>query len=57
MCISTNRLRTVAKLYSPHLITTEYYDRTVDESTNTNVEKGTSLMRGLRSSISKQPIY
>ena len=49
MCISTNRLHIVAKVYSACLIITECYDRAVEDY----VEKGTSLVSSLRSSVSR----
>ena len=55
MSISSNRLRIAPKLYSARLITTECHDRAVDDSSKSDVEKGTSLMRGLKSSINNQP--
>ena len=55
MCISCNRLRIAPKLYGTRLITTECYDRAVDDSPKSDVEKGTSLMNGLKSSINNQP--
>lgn len=55
MYISSNRLCIASKLYSARLITTECHDRAVDDSAKSDVEKGTSLMRGLRSSIDNQP--
>ena len=55
MCTSSNRLCVASKLYSARLITTECHDRAVDDSSKSDVEKGTSLMRGLTSSINNQP--
>ena len=55
MCASSNRLHITSKLYSACLITTDCYDNAVDNSPKSDMDKGTSLMRGLRTTINTQP--
>ena len=55
MCVSNNRLSIAPELFSSRLITPQCYDSAVDDSSKTNMEKGTSLMMGLMSTINTQP--
>ena len=55
MCLSNNRLLIAPELFSGRLITAQCYDSAVDDSSKTNMEKGTSLMIGLMSTINTQP--
>ena len=55
MCVSNNRLLLASELFSADLIPEECYNSATDDSPATDMQKGTSLMKGLKSIINTQP--
>lgn len=55
MSISTNRLLLASELYSAHLITSQNYNSATDNNSETDSQKGASLMHGLMYTIDTQP--
>ena len=53
--VSTNRSSIATELYSAHLISETCFDEVQDNSNKTDIDKGSSLMRAIKSSIHSKP--
>ena len=55
MYVSSNRLSVASHLFSAGLITFDCYNKAVDDSPKTDMEKGISVMRAVMASITARP--
>ena len=53
--VSTNRSSIATELYSAYLISETCFDEVQDNSNKTDIERGSSLMRAIKSSIHSKP--
>ena len=53
--VSTNRSSIATELYSAYLISEACFDEVQDNSNKTDVERGSSLMKGIKFSIHSKP--
>ena len=53
--VSTNRSSIATELYSTYLISETCFDEVQDNSNKTDIERGSSLMRAIKSSIHSKP--